>query len=158
MSGPLGDFDLVLQVSGGSLQRMFKAMHTAGTFRHIYTGCYEGRFVTTVIGAPTIALDGSIHSDGKVRATASARLLYHSRPAGDAKEVGYTAVADVAARVRLGLTNQGDPALMANAALAIDWTETAASDITVTTTAGSAVQAEIVETLLELVGEDAIWN
>jgi PKD repeat protein len=158
MSGPLGDFDLVLQVSGGSLQRMFKAMHTAGTFRHIYTGCYEDRFVTTVIGAPTIALDGPIHSDGTVRATASARLLYHSRAAADAKDVGHTAVADVAARVRLGLTNQGDPALMANAALAIDWTETAASDITVTTTAGSAVEAEIVETLLELVGENAVWN
>ena len=131
MPNPLGDFDVVLQVPAASLGKIFQAMHVAGSFRRLYTGFYNDRFVTLVMSPPAITPLAQTFPDGKVRATTTGRLLYHSRLATDATDLGYTAVVDVTARARINFTTAGDPAPLANSALALNWSETTDSDITV---------------------------
>ncbi len=160
MPSPIGDFDVVLQVTTAAIQKLLNAGHASGLYRHLVTAGDRDRFSTILLGPQALALDPQTGSGGQSHASVSGRVIYYSRPSADAKDHGYSAVADVTARVTVGLTTGGDPAPLTGAALAVDWTRTTASDITVHTGAGgnNAPASEVVNTLLDAIAKNTSWT
>lgn len=153
MNNLTGDFDLAVQVTGPAIERLVKAMHGSGIFRHVFVRAYQNRSVELIINCPGIFLIPAAPPDEVTRATAGTRVLYHSRNIGDPTDPGTSVVVDVILRVKLYLTN-GDPApLNANTYLAADWSETSAADITVYS-ADPNVIAEAQGALLDFIASE----
>jgi PKD domain len=121
------EFDLVVEVSGPAVNRLFQAMHAAGIVRHLYVRGYQRKHVELLINCPRIFMVPVGPPDDMARALLTSRILYHSRALNDPKDPGLSVVADVMKlRVKLFLTT-GDPApLNAGTYLVADWSETSA--------------------------------
>jgi PKD domain len=145
-----GDFDAAFQVSQFALQRVFSAMHAAGSLQHALASVRDQELVELVIGAPVIALDPAAGAAGELRATARSRVLYHERSIDDASNLGQSVACDVTARAALQLDG-GDPApLDQDSQLRVTWNETTLADISVYG-ASPAFEPIVKQALLDLV-------
>ena len=131
MNNLTGDFDLAVQLTAPTMQRIVEGMHGADIFRHLFVRVYHNRNVELIMNCPQIFLIPAAAPDNIGRATATGRVLYHSRNINDPTDPGLSVIADVIVRAKLFLTN-GDPApLNADTYLVADWSETTAADINV---------------------------
>jgi hypothetical protein len=143
-------FDAAVQIREDAIDRIFRAMHTAGVVQHQYVRAFNGKRIELSMAAPDITLNAVLQPDQRSRVTATARILYHSRDLANPADPGTTAVAQVVLRAVLALSG-GDPApLNANTSLIVGWAETTKNDITVYN-APVAVQNEVKDAVFDLV-------
>ncbi len=153
MSPLTGDFDLAVQVREEAIERIFQAMHRAGTIQHHYARAHNGKRVELQISSPRVSFITAAHPDQRARALAISRVYYHSRNLADAGDPGTGAVADVTIRAILYIST-GDPAPLAGGAqLVADWQETTRDDITVHGVSNQ-IADELKDALLSFIGED----
>src|SRR5256885_11495305 len=88
-----GDFDLVLQLAGDTIDQLLREMHSERIVPHGFAAYLQDQLVELTIGAPDLKLSAVPSADGKVRGVASASVLYHSRNLEDPSDVGTDAAA-----------------------------------------------------------------
>jgi hypothetical protein len=131
MSAITGGFDAVLEIAAPALERAARAMHQAGNLSHGAVHIHNGSRFEFGFGAPRLELDASSHQDARARCIARTRVICRTQPADDPYAAVESAVVSLALRGRFELP-AGDPALIdLDSAIAIDWSETTASDVVV---------------------------
>ncbi|MCK5609186.1 hypothetical protein KAR91_45350, partial [Candidatus Pacearchaeota archaeon] len=149
MSALTDDFDMALQVTEETIQRVVQARYKVGIINHKYIRNYYDKRVNLVINSPQVILTTSTGSDQL--AVVTSRVFYNSRALNDNKDVGRDAVADVSVRANFKLSS-GDPGLLnPDTRLIVDFSETQKDDIVVHD-APNDLKNEVKDVLLEFIG------
>jgi PKD domain-containing protein len=139
-----GGFDLVISIADAVFTRITARLHAAGQLSHRNLGGLPtdtGRFAAAlgagandlfdfVFGTPVI-VTAPPQGDGQARVTARTRAIVRARPSASPSTLGAGGIADISFRARFDASKLSQP-IAANDALSVDWAETSAGDVVVT--------------------------
>ena len=146
-------FDMVVQITEDTIDRIVQSQHQRGIMRHAHVRSRGELRAVVQLGRPAVALVTTSQPDQRARIELDVPVLYHSRAQDDATDLGSGATARANVRAVAWISTGEQLATLGNGAhLVIDWSETTAEDIAVHG-APISFRVEVREVLLAVFAE-----